>query len=174
MDEKIQRDLEILRRTPSVVRGLLSGLSDFWLHADEGPQTWSPFKIIGHFIDGEQTDWIPRARIILEHGTSRPFTPYDRGGFAEIVNGKTLDQLLDIFAELRERNCKALEEMDLKADQLQLKGIHPEFGEVTMEQLISAWVVHDLGHIAQISRVMAKRYREASGPWAAYLPIVRS
>lgn len=173
LDAKIQRDIEILRKTPAVVRVLLGELSDLWFLADEGPGTWSPFDIVGHFIDGEENDWIPRARIILKHGAEQPFTPFDRNGFTKIVQGKTLSQLLYTFEYLRELNCRTLEKMNLTVEQLQLKGIHPEFGEVTMDQLISTWVVHDLDHIAQIVRVMAKSYREEVGPWEAYLPIIQ-
>jgi hypothetical protein len=128
--------------------------------------------IVGHLIHGERSDWIPRARIILAQGGDRRFTPYDRFAQFHESRGKSLGDLLDEFAQLRSQNLAALAAWRLSADQLALLGDHPEFGRVTLRQLLAAWVVHDLGHIAQTARVMAKQYRDDIGPWRAYLPIV--
>ena len=162
----------MLERTPAVLRVLLAGLPANWTHANEGPETWSPFDVVGHLIDGEETDWMPRARVILAQGTHRRFEPFDRFRHLRTNQGKTPGELLDRFAELRARNLRELEEIKLTPDQLQLTGEHPEFGLVTLEQLLATWVVHDLGHLAQIARVMANQYRDAVGPWHAYLSVL--
>lgn len=172
MDYNLSEGVAVLERTPSVIRSMLSGLPDAWIERDEGPETWSPFVIVGHLIHGERTDWIPRARIILEQGANRRFTPYDRFAQFQESAGKPLATLLDEFAELRARNLATLRDWGVSDTQLELAGEHPEFGRVTLRQLLATWVAHDLGHIAQIARVMAKQYREAIGPWRAYLPIV--
>lgn len=171
MTEKIIKDLEILTRTPAIVTSMVEGLTDAWTQVDEGEGTWNAYEIVGHFVFGEETDWIPRAQIILEHGEARPFTPFDRTGFVKYI-GKPISELLSIFHELRKKNVEKLKEMNLTDEQLELTGVHPEFGQVTLGQLISAWVVHDLGHIAQIARVMAKVHKDSAGPWAKYLPIL--
>lgn len=163
----------VLTRTPAVLRTLLEGLSDGWTHHDEGPDTWSPFDVVGHLIDGEETDWMTRARIILAQGDDRRFEPFDRSRHLHANRGTSLDELLDRFAELRARNLRELKDLDLTEAEFRLTGEHPEFGTVTLGQLLATWVAHDLGHIAQIARVMAKRYHEAVGPWAAYLPVLR-
>jgi hypothetical protein len=162
----------ILARTPGTLRAMLSGLPPEWTDATEGPETWSPYDIVGHLIHGERTDWIPRARIILEQGTDRRFTPYDRFAQFRESQGKTLTDLLDEFEKLRRWNLETLAGWELTDAQLALDGEHPEFGPVTLRQLLATWVVHDLGHIAQVARVMARQYREPIGPWRAYLPIV--
>jgi hypothetical protein len=162
----------ILARTPGTLRAMLSGLPTAWTDATEGPETWSPYDIVGHLIHGERTDWIPRARIILEQGAVRRFTPYDRFAQFRESQGKTLANLLDEFEALRRENVETLSGWQLTDTQLALEGEHPEFGAVTLRQLLATWVVHDLGHIAQAARVMAKQYREPIGPWRAYLPIV--
>lgn len=169
---RLDEALEILERTPATLRGLLAGISEPWQRVDEGPDTWSPFDNVGHLIHGEETDWIPRARIILEHGTARPFEPFDRFAQLKRFRDGSLGSLLDRFAELRASNLATLRGWELGPDQLALQGRHPELGTVTLAQLLAAWAAHDLGHIAQISRVMAKRYRSAVGPWVAYLPIL--
>ena len=172
MEFDLQRGVEILERTPRVLTAMLSGLPPEWIDATEGPDTWSPYVIVGHLIHGERTDWIPRAKIILAQGEDRRFTPYDR--FAQFTEskGKSLADLLEEFANLRAKNVATLTGWTLNDGQLALKGVHPEFGPVTMRQLLATWVGHDLGHIAQTARVMAKQYRDAIGPWRAYLPVM--
>ena len=172
MDFDLDAGTEILARTPGTLRAMLDGLHESWTAATEGPETWSPYDIVGHLIHGERTDWIPRARIILEQGSDTRFTPYDRFAQFRESHGKTLANLLDEFASLRKANVEILTGWQLTDSQLLLEGTHPEFGSVTLRQLLATWVVHDLGHVAQAARVMAKQYREAIGPWRAYLPIV--
>jgi hypothetical protein len=151
---------------------MLAGLPSDWVDATEGPDTWSPFDIVGHLLHGERADWIPRARLILDQGPNRRFTPFDRTAMLRDSQAKTLAQLLDEFAHLRTESLTTLAGWRLTDAQLALEGEHPEFGRVTLRQLLATWVTHDLGHIAQIARVMAKQYRDAIGPWRAYLPIV--
>jgi hypothetical protein len=162
----------VLERTPRTLRTMLEGLSPAWIDATEGPDTWSPYVIVGHLIHGERDDWILRAKIILAQGPHRRFTPYDRFAQFRESEGKSLGQLLDEFAQLRAENVATLRGWQLTETQLALEGEHPEFGLVTLRQLLSTWVVHDLGHIAQTARVMAKQYKSAIGPWRAYLPVV--
>ena len=162
----------VLRSTPAVLRTWLSELPDCWIEATEGPGTWSPYDIVGHLIHGERTDWMPRAEILLAHGEARPFTPFDRFAQFEESRGKTLLQLLDIFAELRHENLSRLESLELSATHLARRGRHPELGTVTLGQLLSTWVAHDLSHIAQIARVMGRQYTDTVGPWRAYLPML--
>ena len=172
MEFDLQRGVEILERTPRVLSAMLSGLPPEWIDATEGPDTWSPYVIVGHLIHGERTDWIPRAKIILAQGDERRFTPYDRFAQFQESKGKSLADLLNEFADLRARNLETLTGWNLSDEQLALQGVHPEFGPVTMRQLLATWVGHDLGHIAQTARVMAKQYRDAIGPWRAYLPVM--
>jgi hypothetical protein len=163
---------EILERTPSVLNSMLHGLDASWTDANEGADTWSPYVIVGHLIHGERTDWIPRAELILAQGSNRKFTPYDRFAQFHESQGKSLGDLLDEFARLRAENLKTVRSWNLTDAQLALEGEHPEFGAVTLSQLLSTWVAHDLGHIAQVARVMAKQYRDAVGPWREYLPVL--
>ena len=172
MDFELSAGTAVLARTPGALRSMLSGLPESWTTATEGPESWSPYDIVGHLIHGERTDWIPRARIILEQGGDRRFTPYDRFAQFRESKGKTLGDLLDEFEQLRRENLGTLASWSLDDARLTLTGVHPEFGSVTLRQLLATWVVHDLGHIAQVARVMARQYREAIGPWEAYLPIV--
>jgi uncharacterized damage-inducible protein DinB len=172
MEFQLEQAVEILSRTPAILSSLLQGLSAEWILRNEGTDTWSPFDVVGHLIHGEETDWIPRAKIILEHGESKPFEPFDRFAQFERFKGKSLDELLDTFSQLRQRNLEILQQMNLTPDKMALKGIHPEFGSVTLKQLLAAWVVHDLNHIGQIVRVMSRQYAEAVGPWKAYLSIL--
>jgi len=172
MDFNLVAGVAVLERTPPTLRAMIGGLPGAWTDATEGPDTWSPYVIVGHLIHGERTDWITRAEIILKQGADRRFTPYDRFAQFRESEGQSLAQLLDEFARLRADNLAALAAWRLSDAQLNLTGEHPEFGEVTLRQLLATWVAHDLGHIAQIARVMAKQYREAIGPWRAYLPIV--
>jgi uncharacterized damage-inducible protein DinB len=172
MTYNINEACTILERTPGTLKSLLCGLSDNWSRATEGPETWSPYDVIGHLVHGERTDWVGRMKIILEQGESRAFTPFDR--FAQFRDsvGKTLDQLLAEFRELRLKNIAWLQSQDLTEDQLKLQGIHPVFGEVSLSQLLSTWVVHDLDHISQVVRVMARQYEDAVGPWKEFLRIL--
>jgi len=166
------RSEDVLRRTPGTLRILLSDLDEAWIRGNEGPDTFSPFDVVGHLIDGEETDWMPRARIILARGPSIRFEPYDRFRHKHRNVGRTLESLLDEFARLRAANLDLLKSWHLNDELLQLPGEHPRLGRVTLRQLIASWVVHDLGHIAQISRVMAKQYRDEVGGWASHLPVV--
>lgn len=162
----------VLARTPHTLRAMLSGLSPAWTDATEGGDSWSPYTIVGHLLHGERTDWIPRARIILAQGDTRRFAPYDRFAQFHESQGRSLDDLLDELERRRAENLATLAGWSLSESQLELVGEHPEFGPVTLRQLLATWVAHDLGHVAQVARVMAKQYREAIGPWRAYLPIM--
>ena len=165
--------IEILERTPAVITSMLEGLSEQWTTQNEGPNTWSPYDIVGHLIHGEITDWIPRMKIILADSPDKAFTPFDRFAQFEESKGKTLSQLLDNFRLLRQQNLQYLRSCQLTADDLTRRGIHPAFGSVTLSQLLATWTVHDLNHIAQTARVMAMQYRPAVGPWVAYLRILQ-
>ncbi|MCT4629544.1 DinB family protein [Winogradskyella sp.] len=164
--------LEILEQTPKTLNSFLGNLSDEWIHNNEGENTWSPYDIVGHLIHGEKTDWVPRLKIILSNSKNKTFAPFDRFAQFEASKDKTITQLLNEFATLRHKNLTIVKQLNLSKVQLQLKGTHPEFGEVNLSQLISTWVTHDLGHIAQISRVMAKQYKTEVGPWTAYISIL--
>lgn len=170
MDFQLDQATVILERTPATLKSLLQDLPDEWILPNEGPDTWSPFDVVGHLIHGEETDWIPRAKRILELGEQQAFEPFDRFAMFEKSRGKTLSELLDKFARLREENLRTLEEMKLTPAMLEKRGMHPELGSVTLSQLLSTWVAHDLTHIGQIVRVMAKQYGDAVGPWRPYLP----
>ncbi len=172
MEYQLDHAKEVLRRTPATLNALLSDLPNEWVLANEGPDTFSPYDVIGHLIEGEENDWIPRARIILELGAARPFDKFDRFAMYEKSKGKSLTELLARFEQVRGASLRQLDEMNLTPELLQKTGTHPALGVVTLSQLLSAWVVHDLGHIRQIVRVMAKQYREAVGPWTAYLSIL--
>ena len=163
---------EILGRTPGTLNVLLTDLPDDFIMSNEGPETWSPYDVIGHLIEGEETDWIPRARIIIEQGEARPFDAFDRFAMFEKSKGKSLRELLARFEELRGESLRQLDQLNLTPELLEKRGMHPRLGAVTLSQLLSAWVVHDLGHISQIVRVMAKQYGTAIGPWTAFLSIV--
>src|SRR5437868_4126085 len=164
--------IAVLERTPTSLTALLNRLPESWIKATEGEGTWSPYDVIGHLIHGERTDWIPRARHILA-GEMRPFESFDRMAQFTDSHGKSLAERLATFATLRRENIAVLGAIDLTAADLKRKGLHPELGEVTLSQLLATWVVHDLDHVAQIARTMAKAYGEATGPWAAYLSILR-
>ena len=171
---RLDETIEILKQTPATLSSLVGGLSDEWIRCDEGPDTWSPYDIVGHLVHGEQADWIERLELMLEHGEWKTFTPFDRSAQFEKFKGKTLDELLEMFAAMRETNLRMLAAKNLQPEQLEQRGTHPAFGPVTVRQLLATWAVHDLGHIAQIVRVMAKRYSEAVGPWSAYLRILKT
>ena len=168
----IEEAVAILTRTPATLDALLRGLPEAWITAREGVDTWSPFDVIGHLIHGERTDWIPRARIILEQGETRAFDKFDR--FAQFANseGRALGSLLDEFATLRQANLHALAALGLTEHDLDRRGQHPELGVVTLRQLLATWVAHDLDHVVQISRVIAQQYTDQVGPWRAYLRII--
>lgn len=172
MEFELQHAIELLGRTPATLNSMLRGVPEVWLVGNEGPETWSPYDIVGHLVHGEETDWIPRARIIIEHGETRAFEPFDRVAMFEKSKGKSIAELLDTFAELRSESLRELNEMKLTPALLEKRGKHPALGVVTLKQLLSAWVVHDLGHVRQIVRVTAKQYRDAVGPWRAYLSIL--
>jgi hypothetical protein len=168
----LENAVAILERTPASLSALLEGLPEMWVKATEGDGTWSPYDVIGHLIHGERTDWIPRARHILA-GETRPFEPFDRSAQFTDSQGKSLSELLATFAQLRRANVAALVGTNLTDEDLGRTGLHPELGEITLGQLLATWVVHDLDHVAQIARTMAKVYTEATGPWSAYLSILR-
>jgi hypothetical protein len=165
--------IAILQRTPTAMMSLLSGLPSQWTDATEGPDTWSPYVVLGHLIHCERVDWIPRARIILEQGPSRRFTPLDREAQLREGHDRSLDELLADFARLRAANLGTLTGWQLTDAHLSFEGEHPEFGTVTLRQLLATWVAHDLGHLVQVSRVLARQYQDAIGPWRAYLSVMR-
>lgn len=172
MEFSFDRSYEILDRTPAIMRSILSGLSDDWTMNNEGPDTFSPYDVIGHLIHGELTDWSSRAKMILEDGTSKKFVPYDRFAMYEESKGKSLSQLLDEFESLRKQNMAWLRSMNVTETDLEKKGVHPTFGDVTLRQLLATWVVHDLTHISQVTRVMAKQYKAAIGPWTQFFRVL--
>lgn len=172
MDFHFEHALEVLQRTPATLHTLLHGLSAQWTYASEGDDSWSPYDVIGHLIHGEETDWIPRLKILLAHGEARAFDPFERTAFYEKSKGKSLEELLDTFVALRAKNLETLRELHLQPKDFALQGAHPAFGPVTLKQLLATWVVHDLGHVRQIARVMAKQYKNEVGPWREYLSIL--
>ncbi|RYY39327.1 MAG: DinB family protein [Chitinophagaceae bacterium] len=174
MDFSIERTIELLQRTPGVLRSLLHGLSDEWTTVNEGPDTWSAFDVLGHLAYAERGAWIGRAEVILSNKANKTFPPVDRfAQFRESV-GKNLPQLLDEFALLRSENLQRLRALDLQEEQLQRSAVHPQLGPVTLAQLLATWATHDLDHISQVVRVLAKQYGDAVGPWKANLKILRS
>jgi hypothetical protein len=172
MEFRFDEALPVLQRTPPVLRSLLLDLPEVWIATNEGPGTWTPFDVIGHLIHGERTDWIPRVEHILQHGSAVPFPVFDREAMFVASKGRSLSELLDTFAQLRAESLNRLAALGLTNDDLARVGRHPEFGEVTMGQHLATWVAHDLGHISQVVRVMARRYATAVGPWHAYLSIL--
>jgi hypothetical protein len=168
----IAQQVAILSRTPRVLHAWLDDLPDEWIRCDIGPGTFSPFDVVGHLIHGERTDWMVRLRLMLDHGVERPFGPFDRFAMYKLSKGKTLEQLLDEFEQLRLETLEQLRNLNLSENDLQIEGMHPELGRVTVSQLIATWVVHDLNHISQIARTMSFRYRDAVGPWRAYLSVL--
>ncbi len=162
----------ILARTPVTLDALLRGLPDGWIMSHEGGETWSPFDVVGHLIHGERTDWVPRARIILEHGEARAFDVFDRFAQFSASAGRPLASLLEEFAALRQDSLRQLSMLGLTDAHLDRRGRHPELGVVTLRQLLATWVAHDLDHVGQIARVLARQYSDEVGPWRAYLRIV--
>lgn len=173
MDFNLQQAMPVLRRTPAVLDALLRDLPDEWTRSHEGGSTWSAFDVLGHLIHGERTDWIPRARMILEFGDTRTFERFDRQAQDRESIGKSLGQLLDEFAEARANSLAQLAALNLRSEDLDRRGRHPVFGVVTLRQLLATWVPHDLTHLHQISRVMAHQYRDAVGPWTVFLGVLQ-
>jgi hypothetical protein len=175
--------IALLTRTPASLNALLRGLPNIWVRGNEGlnkqgrnnqgNETWSAFDIVGHLIVGERTDWMPRVRVILESGEARPFDPFDRFAQLKESQEKSLEQLLDDFARLRGESLAALQALNLQPEDLKRRGKHPALGAVTLSELLATWVVHDLTHLHQLSRVMAHQYRDAVGPWSAYLGVLQ-
>ena len=175
MSFSISKSIEILERTPLVLESLLNGISEDWIYHNEGENTWSPYDVVGHLIHGEKTDWIPRAKIILTNSPNKIFTPFDR--FAQLNDTRKLSitELIQEFKVLRTQNIEELKSLDIDNETtLSEIGIHPEFGEVTLKELLATWTVHDLSHIAQISRVMAKQYKDEVGPWIKYIRMLNN
>jgi len=168
----LEETIALLSRTPSSLNALLRELPERWILGSEGARTWSPFDIVGHLIHGERTDWMPRARRILEAGESRAFDPFDRLAQEQESRGKSLPQLLDEFAQLRSENLDALRGLNLQPEDFNRRGLHPALGVVTLSQLLATWAVHDLTHLHQLARVMAYQYGEVVGPWSAYLGVL--
>lgn len=175
MNFDLDLSVDVLARTPATLQTLLGGLQELdepWTRGNEGPDTFSPFDVVGHLIDGEETDWIPRAQIILARGPNIRFDPYDRFRHRARNRDRSLTSLLEELGRLRAANLELLRAWRLTAAELDLPGVHPALGAVTLRQLLVAWVVHDLGHVAQVARVMAKQYRDAVGPWVPFLPVL--
>lgn len=174
MNFELEKSIEILERTPDVLIDMLGGLSEDWTSANEGEQTWSAYDVVGHLVHGEKTDWIPRTEVVLSGKSERRFEPFNRFAQFEESRGKSLQDLLAEFKQLRHQNIEHLRSKRITNKDLQETGTHTAFGEVTLSQLLATWVVHDLNHIAQISRVMAKHYKDDVGPWIEYLRILKS
>jgi hypothetical protein len=172
MEFDLQAAIDVLARTPAALQALLGGLAEPWVRGTEGPETFSPFDVVGHLIDGEETDWMPRARIILARGADPRFEPYDRFRHRQRNVGRSLASLLAELARLRAANVELLRSWQLTPADLDLPGTHPSLGRVTLRQLLASWVVHDLEHVAQAARVMAKQYRVEVGPWLPFLPVL--
>lgn len=173
MDISIQQAIDILARTPEVIALLLRNLSDDWIKLTEGGDTWSPYDVVGHLLHGEQTDWLARIEIILSNEEERKFKPFDRFAQFENSKGKSIDELINEFAIARANNLQKISLLNITLEDMDKTGIHPAFGSVTLSQLIATWVVHDLDHLAQISRILASRHKETVGPWVAYLRILK-
>jgi len=173
MEHHLPDTISLLSRTPAALDALLRDLPETWTLCREGENTWSVFDVVGHLIHGERTDWMPRARMVLEFGETRTFVPFDRGGHVQESRGKSLGQLLDEFARLRSENLAELRACNLRQEDLERRGRHPALGVVTLSQLLATWAAHDLTHLHQVSRVMAYQYREAVGPWRKYLGVLQ-
>ena len=169
----LSESIALLSRTPATLDTLLRGLPDFWVQGNEGNDTWSPFDVVGHLIAGERADWVPRVRIILESGEGRAFDPFDRFAQTKESQGKSLEQLLNEFSRLRKENLEALRALNLQPGDMARRGQHPSLGVVTLSQLLATWVVHDLTHVHQVSRILSHQYRDAVGPWSVYLGVLK-
>lgn len=174
MNFSVDKALELLERTPDVLNHLLAGLAPEWTHRNEGGDTWSAYDVIGHLIHGDKTDWLPRIELIKSDNADKTFATFDRFAQFENSKGKSLAQLLEEFTVLRKECIVRLRKLNISTEDFLKTGVHPHFGEVTLSQLLSTWVVHDLDHISQIARVMAKQYKEEVGPWIEYLKVLRS
>ena len=172
MEYHLDKAIELLAQTPKTLHTMLSGLSDDWIYCNEGEATWSAFDIVGHLIHGERTDWVTRLNIIIHNTNNGTFEPFDRFAQFEASKDKSMEELLVTFSELRHKNLEYLKALNLTDNQFSRTATHPSLGTVTLKNLLATWVVHDLGHMAQIARVMAKQYKDQIGPWTAYLPIV--
>jgi hypothetical protein len=173
MEHKLQDTISLLTRTPTALEALLRDLPETWTLRNEGENTWSPFDVVGHLIHGERTDWMPRVKVVLQFGETRTFEPFDMSGHLQVMQGKSLGQLLDEFARLRSENLRELSALNLRQEDLERRGRHPAFGLVTLSELLATWAVHDLTHLHQISRIMAHQYRDAVGPWSEYLGVLQ-
>lgn len=173
MNFTLPDSLDLLRRTPSVLRALLGGSSPNWHTGNEGPESWTAAEVVAHLLHAEETNWIPRARMIRDDGGARPFEPFDRFAHLRRFPDLPLDQLLDRFGEAREQSLEVVRGWDLSDADLALTGSHPELGTVTLRQLLATWTIHDLTHLAQITRVMARRYADDVGPWREFLSVLR-
>jgi hypothetical protein len=173
MEHNLSQTIALLSRTPAALNALLRDLPETWTLTKEGENTWSPFDVVGHLIHAERADWVPRIKTIMQFGESQAFEPFDREGHAQEVRGKSLEQLLDEFARVRSENLLTLRALNLKTEDLRRRGRHPSLGTVTLSQLLATWATHDLTHLHQISRVMAHQYRDAVGPWSAYLGVLQ-
>jgi hypothetical protein len=172
MPHTIEQTISLLTRTPATLNSLLRNLPESWTLSNEGPDTWTIYDVVGHLAYGETSDWLARAKTVLNHGESKTFTPFDRLGQTRSSQGKSLTQLLDDFATLRAENLHELQSFNLSASDLERRGLHPSFGPVTLSQLLAAWTVHDMTHLHQISRILAHQYREAVGPWQKFLGVL--
>jgi hypothetical protein len=168
-----EQTIALLERTPSALDALLRGLPETWTHAREGDGTWTVFEVVGHLIHGDRTDWMQRAKIVMESGEEKTFPPFDRLGQARVIEGKSFADLLDEFARVRTENLAALRGMNLEPEDLERRGMHPAFGSVTLSELLATWAAHDLTHLHQISRIMAYQYKDAVGPWSKYLGVMQ-
>jgi hypothetical protein len=173
VEHNLPQTISLLTRTPAALDALLRDLPETWTFRNEGENTWSAFDVVGHLIHGERTDWMPRARMVLEFGETRTFVPFDRWGHVQEIRGKSLGQLLDEFARLRSQNLAELRALNLQPEDLERRGRHPALGAVTLFELLATWAAHDLTHLHQVSRVMAYQYREAVGPWRKYLGVLQ-
>ena len=173
MIHNLHDTIALLSRTPATLDVFLRGLPDAWTRTNEGVDTWSAFDIVGHLIDGERHDWIPRVKMILESGETKTFEPFVRGGHVRETAGKMLPQLLDEFARVRSASLDQLRAFNLQPSDLERRGRHPAFGSVTLSQLLATWAAHDLTHLHQLSRIMAHQYRDAVGPWTVYLGVMQ-
>ena len=173
MEQNLEHTISLLASTPAALDGLLRDLPEEWTLCSEGEDTWNAREVVGHLIDGERVNWMPRARMILEHGEARAFEPLNRVGFREKIQGKSLGQLLDEFAELRGTNLSELRALNLQQEDFERRGRHPALGAVTLSQLLAVWATHDLTHLHQISRLLAHQYREAVGPWSRFLGVLQ-
>ncbi|MGB8655250.1 MAG: DinB family protein [Candidatus Acidiferrales bacterium] len=173
MTQNLQQTMALLARIPAVLNALLRDLPEAWTLRNEGENTWSAFDVVGHLIHGERTDWMPRARMVLQFGESQAFEPFDRLGQEREIQGRSLEQLLDDFLRLRSENLDELRALNLRQEDLELRGRHPALGTVTLSELLAAWAIHDLTHLHQISRILAHQYRDAVGPWEKYLGVLQ-